>query len=433
MRDEKQESFWIPGHHFQTTRSLEKQFLLSLIQTPEGMKEAYGVIQEKDLMTLEVRKIYKKILEYYEKQESWNVIILKSDFSDPSYTDYIFGVSEVIGITAFRQLVKQLKQNAVRRDIYNYLERNYQTLWEKDPSVFSTQILSFFSKIDLSLSQTEEWHLDELLKTYQQLMDSRVQGITTGITTGFDDLDYLLGQGLQKKDLAVVGARPSVGKTSFSLSLAYNAAKAGSKVLFVTLEMDANEILDRLVAFQTGLPVTQLIRGKVDKKVIEKGIIELNKIPLSILYLPRATSGDIYAAASKHKHMEGLDLLIVDYLGYLSDTGDDEVLRLGRISKNLKTTANLLDCGLIVPHQLSRKIEQRSQEKREMPLLSDLRDSGHIEQDADIVLFLNRDILGDTSSKTTLRIGKNRTGETGILDLKFNSLTTRFEKSSGFN
>lgn len=419
----------IPEITLPTKTEIEKEFLVRLMANNESMKEAYGIIEVTDLLSKEAQDIYQKIIKLYETQDSWNVLIIRSQLKEPEkYHDFLFNIPQTAGLKAFRQLVKSIKSFSIQRQIYQFLFNNFNNLWDIEPAELSTRSLTFFSKLDLALSKKEEWNLKELLKTYQTVMDSRISGETTGITSGFKDLDYLMGQGFQRKDLIIVGARPSVGKTSFSLTIAHNAAKAGYKVLFITLEMDSNEILDRLLSFQTGIPVTQLIRGKIPKKEkVEEGYKELCSLPLSILHLPHATSGDVYAAASKHKYIQGLDLLVVDYLGYLSDNGEDEVLRLGRITKSLKTTANLLDCVVLAPHQLSRKIEQRSQERREIPMLSDLRDSGHIEQDADAVLFLNRDIMGEKSTKTTLRIGKNRTGETGIIDLTFNHLTTHFD------
>jgi replicative DNA helicase len=432
MNERRQKNYSIPEIPLSQTTDVEEEFIRRLVIEPVLMKEAYGIVESKDLFSKECKEIFIEMLKLYERQESWDMLILSMKFPDhilhEAHKDVIYSVPESVGVSSFKQQVKAIKSFSISREIYQFTTDQASLFWFRDPGDYATSALNFFSKLDLNYNRKEQWNLTELFKSYQTLMESRLAGLTTGITTGFKDLDYLLGQGFQRKDLVIIGARPSVGKTSFSLTLAHNAAKAGFKCLFISLEMDANEILDRLLSFQTGIPVTQLIRGKgIKQEKLQEGYKQLQSIPLSVLHLPRATSGDVYAAASKHKYIHGLDLLVVDYLGYLSDNGEDEVLRLGRISKSLKTTANLLDCTVIAPHQLSRKIEQRSQEKREIPLLSDLRDSGHIEQDADVVMFLNRNILGETGTKTTLRLGKNRTGETGILNLTFNQLTTRFE------
>ena len=174
-------------------------------------------------------------------------------------------------------------------------------------------------------------------------------------------------------------------------------------------------------------PIPKLVYKKEE---IEQAYSELKTLPLSIIHLSKGTSGDVHAIAAKHRTLQGLDLLVVDYLSYLSDYDEEsEVLRLGKITKSLKMTANILDCAVLAPHQLSRRIERRSEGKREQPLLSDLRDSGHIEQDSDVVLFLNRDLLGEEGgARTTLRIGKNRTGQVGIIDLKFDKETTMFQE-----
>ncbi|RPI82925.1 MAG: hypothetical protein EHM34_06120, partial [Nitrosopumilales archaeon] len=222
-------------------------------------------------------------------------------------------------------------------------------------------------------------------------------------------------------------ARPSVGKTSFSLSVAFNVAKKGKKVLFLTCEMDDQEIFDRLLSFQTNHPILNITSGKIKKEIVEKGYEEIRKLPLSIMHLSEATSNDVYSIASKFKTINGLDLLVVDYLGYISDDGESEVERLGKISRSFKMTANLLDCVVLSPHQLNRAVERRSKTERELLKLSDLRDSGHLEQDADVVMFLNRDMLGKQSEKSSIQIAKNRVGQTGLVDIRFNILTTKFE------
>lgn len=409
-------------------KETEQEVLSRLIHNPELMKETYGQISSEDFYDFKAKDIYQLLISRYEKKKSWDFVLITDELSPKErYFEYLLYIPVSIGVNEFKEHLSNLKKRAIQRQIYETGVSIQQQAFEDDPKILLSETLQKISEVEIRLNSTAQWELSEIINRHSKLMDDRISGTSIGITSGFKDLDYLLGNGFQRKDLIVLGARPSVGKTSFALTMAYNAAKNNSKVLFITLEMDDQELFDRLLSFEIKIPVTTIIRGKVIKEVIEKGYESIRQLPLSILHLSEATSGDIHAIAARHKYTKGLDLLIVDYLGYLSDRSDDEVNQLGRISKGLKTTANLLDCAVLAPHQLNRKIELRSKKDREAPLLSDLRDSGHIEQDADVVMFLNRDIIGEHPERASLRIGKHRTGSTGILDLTFNINTTRFE------
>ena len=409
-------------------REDEKEFIVRLVNDPSLMNECYGLINLTDLEGSKSSELYDLMRKSHENHEEWSIITLRSSLKDPTgYGEILFAIPQTVGLSQFRVLTKNLKKEAVRRKLFWFFESKMNHTFEEEPSFIVSDSLSFLSNIDTLSKKNQSQSIESLVSRHKELMEQRYSGEAIGIPSGFDELDYLLGQGLQRKDLIIVGARPSVGKTSFTLSVCYNAAKKGSKVLFVSVEMDDQEIMDRLLSFETGQPTTSIIRGTADKEELEKGYQSISKLPLTILYLPKTTTGELYSLASRLKYSRGLDLLCIDYLGILADAGDDEVLRLGRISSSLKTIANLLDCAVLAPHQLNRNIEKRSEGKKDLPVLSDLRDSGHIEQDADVVMFLNRDLLGTRSERATLRIAKNRTGETGIFDLKFNTSTTKFQ------
>jgi replicative DNA helicase len=141
-----------------------------------------------------------------------------------------------------------------------------------------------------------------------------------------------------------------------------------------------------------------------------------------------ASTGDVYSLAAKLKYGKGLDLVIVDYLQFLKDSerGDSEAVRVGKISRNLKSLASLLDVAVIAPAQLNRRVEKAGGDMKGVPLLHDLRDSGNIEQDADVVMMLHRDSTGERQSDAFLRIAKNRKGQVGKFQIRFDKLTTQF-------
>lgn len=419
-------SFLVPSDE-----NLELDLISALINDPKYMDDVYYNIKVGDFTNEAAAKVYKKLRKFYEDGESWNMTTVSAafDFED-GVSSAIYRVPGDFLMRVSKEMIKSLKSKAIGRilfvELWNLMKKNSET---DDRSEVVSKGLSMFSTLSQRLSFDADTKQSVALK-HKKLMKRRLAGEIIGIPTGFPDLDFQLGQGFQKKDLIIIGARPSVGKTSFSLSLAHNMALKGAKVLYFTLEMDDEEVMDRLLSFQLGSPVQSIVRGKIPKEKLKDAYAKLDKLHLTIKYMPKATSADIFSIAAKEKTINGIDVIIVDYLGLLSDEGEkreSEVSRIGRVTKGLRGVAQMLDTAMIVPHQLNRRIEHRSAASQEDPMLSDLRDSGHIEQDADVIMFLSRDIIGSKKERAVLKIGKHRTGQTGKIDLRFNPLTTKFE------
>lgn len=394
------------------------------------MKDVYYNIRVTDFSNKSAAIVYEKLRRLYEKKKKWNLTTLIAMFSgsteasDALYhipSDYIMRITD--------EMIETIKSKAIGRqlfiELYSLLQKNAES---NDRSEVIANGLNLFSTLSQRLTSEDDTQAT-VLKRHKVLMQRRLSGELIGIPTGFPDLDSNLGQGFQKKDLIIIGARPSVGKTSFSLTLAHNIARRKFKVLYFTLEMDDEEVMDRLLAFQLNMQVSALVRGKVPKEKLREAYLKIAELPLTIRYMPKATSADIFSIAAKEKAVNGLDLIIVDYLGLLTDESEkreSEVTKIGRITKGLRAVAQMLDVAMVVPHQLNRQVERRGGKDGEDPMLSDLRDSGHIEQDADVIMFLSREIM-NSPERAVLKIGKHRTGSTGRLDLRFNPLTTKFE------
>lgn len=265
----------------------------------------------------------------------------------------------------------------------------------------------------------------QLVEDYKAKMTEIAGGKVQAVTTGFNILDSYLNGGWKNGELILIGARPSVGKTSLALSFAENAAKEGKKVLFFSIEMNALDIFERLFSFVTGIPCSEVIQGKIDAERLEKGFKKVSKLDLKIAELARADSLEVIDVVKKVLLDSQIDLIIVDYLQFLRDKSKsgNESIRVGTISKNLKMLARMTGIPVIAPAQLNRKSEDRAEKE---PRLSDLRDSGNLEQDADIVLLLHRKIDGDNRNEAKLIIAKNRKGQTGIIHTDFNLTTTKF-------
>ncbi len=270
-------------------------------------------------------------------------------------------------------------------------------------------------------------NLDRLEQLYEQ-GDS-----ITGTPTGFLDLDELLS-GLQPNNLIVVGARPAMGKTSFALGMVAHAAMhADRPVLFFSLEMSQLEISQRLLCSEARVDATRVRNGKLnedDWSRISHGVGRLAEAPVWIDDNPNITVMEIRAKARRLKSRVGdLSLVVVDYLQLMTgrNGAENRQVEVSEISRGLKILARELECPVVALSQLSRQLEQR-QDKR--PMLSDLRESGSIEQDADVVMFIYRDEVYDTDSPdigtSEILVSKHRSGPTGMIRLAFLPHYTRF-------
>ncbi|MEJ0012498.1 MAG: replicative DNA helicase [Bauldia sp.] len=296
----------------------------------------------------------------------------------------------------------------------------------------------------------------------------RRDGHLSGMATGLTDLDRLMG-GLQSSDLVIVAGRPGMGKTALGTNIAFNIAKAwagelqpdgsmktvnGGIVGFFSLEMSAEQLATRIIAEQSGVPSSNIRRGRIDESEfgrIVEAAREMNKIPLYVDQTGGLSIAQLAARARRLKRQRGLDLIVVDYIQLLSGSskkGDNRVQEVTEITNALKALAKELVVPILALSQLSRQVENRDDKR---PQLSDLRESGSIEQDADVVLFVYReeyylknkepkpgtveyvqwqDQMGQVHGLAEVIIGKQRHGPTGTVRLQFTDELTRFSNLS---
>ena len=253
----------------------------------------------------------------------------------------------------------------------------------------------------------------------------------TGVPTGYQDLDEMLA-GLQPSNLVVVGARPSMGKTAFALGMASHAAAQGTPVLFFSLEMSHLEIAQRVLCAEARVDATRMRNGRLvenDWSKISHAIGRLGNSPLFIDYNPNVTVMDIRAKARRMKAREGLGLVVVDYLQLMTgrNNAENRQVEISEISRGLKILARELSIPVVALSQLSRGLESRSDKR---PMLADLRESGAIEQDADVVMFIYRDEVYNHDSSdqgsAEILVAKHRNGPTGSVQLAFVGHYARF-------
>ena len=254
-----------------------------------------------------------------------------------------------------------------------------------------------------------------------------------GLPTGFKALDGLLG-GFQKSDLIVFAGRPGMGKTSWILTVALNVARLGARVAIFTMEMGAQQLIQRLIAMETGIRINQLRRAEITAREhtrFTEAMSRLSHLPLFIDDTPAITPIEMRTKCRRLQHEYGLDMVMVDYMQLMSagkSYENNRVQEISFISRSLKELARELNVTILSTAQLSRAVERR-QNKR--PQLSDLRESGTIEQDADAVMFLYRDEFynpDDTEfpNQADVLLSKHRHGPTGDIQLYFEKSITKF-------
>lgn len=273
--------------------------------------------------------------------------------------------------------------------------------------------------------------LDRNLAHIQEL--SKQAGELRGITTGFADLNQLTS-GLQKSDLIIIAARPSMGKTAFALNIAVNAAKAGGKVLLFSLEMSEELLTERMLSAESLVEIKKLREGNLEEEEFQKlsdGSERLNGLEIYIDDTP-GIAPTVIKNKCKRMIMEkkGLDLVVIDYLQLMSMEGKTEnrTLEISALTRYLKQLAREINCPVVVLSQLSRSVESRTDKR---PVLSDLRESGSIEQDADLVMFLYREEYYKKEESTRpgecdIIIAKHRNGPTDTVTLTWLGKYTKF-------
>ena len=355
---------------------------------------------------------------------------------------FLADLSQRIGAAAHIEYhIRILKQKAIQRDLitasYDILKESYDDSVNVDELVDTAQ-----SKIFEAIQTREKKDVQEISSIINSVMENlqALQGVTgpSGVPSGFASIDRVT-QGWQKSDLIILAARPSVGKTAFSLNLARNAAvDYNMPVAFFSLEMSADQLGKRLITTESGLP-GEKIKGGVKLEDYEWAQLELklkalSKAPLYIDDTPGIPVMEFRAKAKRLVKQKGVRLIVVDYLQLMQGPSELRGMReqeVAAISRTLKATAKELNVPIIALSQLSRNAVQRTGGMGK-PQLSDLRESGSIEQDADMVIFIHRpDFVGMSEDpadreKAYIVIAKHRNGEVCDIEMKYKAGQVRF-------
>lgn len=430
----------IPPHN----ADAEKSVLGSIILDKNALIEVLEVLKPDDFYSQMHKEIYEAIIELYRKNEPVDILTLAEELKKRKALEMIGGraylghlSSSVPSTSNVAYYAKIVEEKAVLRRLIgassDIIEKGYLEKIE------ASEVLDFAEKSVFEISQKRQTRgfsfikdvLWENLKNIDEA--SKMEGQMTGLTTGFSDLNNRTS-GLQKSDLILIAARPSMGKTAFALNIAQNAAVLGdASVAIFSLEMSKEQLTQRLLSSQASVEIQKIRTGNLQTKeweYIYNAIDVLSKANIYIDDTPGITSLEIKNKCRRLKADKGLDLVIIDYLQLMSMEGRAESRQqeISSISRSLKNLAREMDCPVISLSQLSRAPELRSDHR---PILSDLRESGAIEQDADIVIFLYRDEYynPETTEKPNICeviIAKQRNGPTGTVELSWMAQYTKF-------
>lgn len=409
-----------------------------LIDTNAIIKVADTLIG-RDFYTPAHQRIYDAMIELYEKHQPIDIMTLTNALKEKDIlagvggSGYLAELTNQVTTSAhvdhFAQIVKE--KNILRELIKAAGEITTDALDEAGDfedliDDIEHKILAISQK---SLPQNFVAIQGELKTAYERIEKlHEFKGALRGVTTGFKGLDDLLS-GFQRSDLVILGARPSLGKTTLALDMARAAAKSGVPVGVFSLEMSREQVIDRFIASESQVPLWKLRTGRVSDdfefQMIQHGLDNLSKLNIYVDDTPSPTILQMRSMARRLQIEHGLGLLVVDYLQLIqprNTSNANMVQQITEISRGLKGLARELNIPVLALSQLSRGVDQRDVKR---PKLSDLRESGSIEQDADIVLFIYRkdrdqiDVPVDEQNIAEIMIAKHRNGPLGNVKLRF--------------
>ena len=421
---------------------VEQEVLANAMQNKTAAVKAIEGLYEADFYNELHRKIFNAIRTLFSLNKPIDLLTVtetlerneKIDADTITYIANIYANNE--GLSSNQDAyIDILKEKSILRSLAEFSDEiKALSLEDKSPAK------NVLEKAEKELFEISQGGLRNSLTALEDIMSETVQtimkrvqnrGELSGVTTGFTDLNSLLG-GFQKSDLVLLAARPSMGKTALAVNLAVNAAKAGKKVAMFSLEMSKTQIGQRILAAFALMNLSSLFKGELEGTDLVNLITASNELSNYNLHIDDTAAISLIELKAKLRRLkmeEGLDLVVVDYL-QLMTTGErveNRVLEISQISRGLKAIAKELDVPVLALSQLSRALEQRPDKR---PKLSDLRESGAIEQDADIVMFLYRDYVYNKETENPnlaeVIVSKHRNGPIGVVNLIWKDEYTRF-------
>ncbi|HSX23793.1 MAG TPA: replicative DNA helicase [Candidatus Saccharimonadales bacterium] len=424
----------------------EASLLGAILIDTDALVRIADKIDSYDFYDEKHRYIYEAITQLYDRHSPIDVLTLSDQMKTNTTLEAIGGSSYLAELSNFvptaahvEQYAEIVAQKALRRRLIKAAQ-DITTLGFNE----TNELQELIEQAETKLFEVSQKHIQQDVTSLETILSEsfdrldelhKDKGQIRGIPTGFKDMDNILA-GLQRSDLFVLAARPSMGKTALALNLAHNVAlQAKQPVLLFSLEMSKEQLVDRMLAMESGVDAWALRTGNLtdaDFEKIGQAMGTLSEAEIYIDDIPSITVSELRTKARREAHSHELGLIIVDYLQLMSGGSKfggegNRVQEISEISRGLKAVARELNVPLLALSQLSRSVESRSPQ---IPQLADLRESGSIEQDADVVAFIYREDYynpeTDRRNITDIFIKKHRNGPTGALELYFDKEKQRF-------
>lgn len=424
----------------------EQSVLGAILIDKEAIVKVADLLDAEDFYDQKHQRIYEAVLNLYAKNSPIDILTLAEQIKGNGFYEMVGGPIYLTNLTNFvptaahvEQYAALVSEKSMRRklievnknisemvlneanNLSGLIEESEQNLFKLSQKKVKQNISSIEDILSASFERLDDLHKDS----------NKIRGVPTG----FRDMDDILA-GLQRSDLFILAARPSMGKTAFALNLAHNVAvSAKEPVLIFSLEMSKEQLVDRLLSMESGVDAWALRTGNLTDNDFEKighAMGTLSEAKMFIDDTPSISVSDLRTKARRAAHKQPLGLIVVDYLQLMSGgnkfaSGENRVQEISEISRGLKGIARELNVPLIALSQLSRSVENR---KPQIPQLADLRESGSIEQDADVVAFIYREDYynpeSDRKNITDILIKKHRNGPTGGVEIFFDREKQRF-------
>jgi replicative DNA helicase len=410
----------------------------------ENLTLVTDILRATDFYVKQHQHIFQAIVDIASSGLKCDLLVLQDQLINKKLLDEVGGIEylmelqeDIPSMGLIAQHARIVKDKSMLRDLIHSAASIISSCYDQNideiDSVLDTAEQKIF-QISNKLAAPTFVRLDEVLKkTFQQLaqVKSSQEGIT-GTTTGFKAFDTMTS-GMQRGDLLILAARPSLGKTALALNIATEAWHAGCPVAIFSLEMSAEQLVLRMLSAESQIPhqkIRNALLGPEEFMTLTNTAARLAEAKIFIDDSPSINIMELRAKARKLKAQEGIGLIVVDYLQLINShqRHENRNQEISSISRALKALAKELDCPVLALSQLSRSLENRMDKR---PMLSDLRESGAIEQDGDVIFFIYRDVVYNPQTEhpdiAEVIIGKQRNGPVGAFPVRFHGEITRFE------
>lgn len=428
----------IPPHN----DDAEKSLLGAVLQKSEALADALEVINADDFYRDQHKEIFRAISVLQQENKGVDTVTVTEELKKRKSLEMVGGTAYIFSLPSFAPTVSNAKEYAkiiaeksmLRQLIGSSTDILDQCYLAKDPA---ENVVDRAEQLILDIAKNRQGRdysdMRTVMKTTLERLESLKDhdGEYIGLPTKLEKIDQITS-GLQKSDLIILAARPSVGKTAFSLNLTLNTALEGASIIFFSLEMAKEQLGQRLLSIRSKVPLKKIRDGSVynnaqETERLNEAMSELSETKIAIDDTSGISIAEMKNKCRRIKASQGLDLVIVDYLQLmdLGEKSENRTQEISTLTRRVKQLARELDCPVILLSQLSRDIEKRA---GHTPQLSDLRESGSIEQDADLVIFLSKKMDGDYEEPNAriVNIAKHRNGETGVIELGWKGEYTQF-------